>query len=75
MSQSPAPEAAAQLMQSDQVQFFHDHILVKEPGTAKATPWHQDAPYYFVDGKQTISFWIPIDPCGQGHIALYQRLP
>lgn len=65
MSQSPAPEAAAQLMQSDQVQFFHDHILVKEPGTAKATPWHQDAPYYFVDGKQTISFWIPIDPVGK----------
>ena len=62
MSESPAPEAAARLMQSDGVQFFHDHILVKEPGTAKPTPWHQDAPYYFVDGRQTLSFWIPIDP-------------
>ena len=62
MAHSQGPEAAALLMQSEQVQFFHDHILVKEPGTAKATPWHQDAPYYFVDGRQTISFWIPIDP-------------
>lgn len=62
MAQSPAPEAAGRLMQSDKVQFFHDHILVKEPGTSKATPWHQDAPYYFVEGRQTISFWIPIDP-------------
>ena len=43
-------------------QFFHDHVLVKEPGTQKATPWHQDIPYYFVDGAQTVSFWIPIDP-------------
>ena len=65
MAHSPAPQAAAALMQSEQVQFFHDHILVKEPGTAKPTPWHQDAPYYFVDGRQTISFWIPIDPVGQ----------
>ena len=31
----------------------------------KQHPWHQDAPYYFVDGKQTISFWIPIDPVGK----------
>lgn len=40
---------------------FHDHILVKEPGTAKATPWHQDMPYYCVSGEQTASYWIPLD--------------
>ncbi len=60
-----APEiaaAAAALMRSSTVQMFHDHVLVKEPGTSKATPWHQDAPYYFVDGSQTISFWTPLDP-------------
>jgi len=59
---SPAAEAAARIMASDSAQFFHDHILVKEPGTSKATPWHQDAPYYFVDGRQTVSIWIPVDP-------------
>lgn len=60
-----APEiamAAAALMQSTMVQMFHDHVLVKEPGTSKPTPWHQDAPYYFVDGAQTVSFWTPLDP-------------
>ncbi|MGN5478815.1 phytanoyl-CoA dioxygenase family protein [Cupriavidus basilensis] len=41
---------------------FTQHILVKEPGTAKATPWHQDLPYYCVDGLQTASYWIPLDP-------------
>jgi ectoine hydroxylase-related dioxygenase (phytanoyl-CoA dioxygenase family) len=58
---SPAAEAAAALMQSDRVQMFHDHVLIKEPGTSKPTPWHQDAPYYFVSGQQNVSFWSPLD--------------
>ncbi|SMP19901.1 phytanoyl-CoA dioxygenase family protein [Shimia sagamensis] len=59
---SEAAEVAAQLMQSNTVQMFHDHVLVKEPGTSMATPWHTDGPYYFVEGQQTISFWSPLDP-------------
>ena len=59
---SPAAEAAADLMGSRTAQVFHDHVLVKEPGTSKPTPWHQDGPYYFVDGKQNVSFWSPLDP-------------
>lgn len=53
---------AADLMRSDRVQMFHDHVLVKEPGTSMATPWHQDGPYYFVEGQQNVSFWSPLDP-------------
>ncbi len=59
---SQAGAVAAQLMGSKQAQFFHDHVLVKEPGTAKATPWHQDSPYYFVEGEQTVSFWTTVEP-------------
>ncbi|SFT34783.1 phytanoyl-CoA dioxygenase family protein [Sedimentitalea nanhaiensis] len=59
---SPAAEVAADLMGSQTVQMFHDHVLVKEPGTSMATPWHQDRPYYFVEGAQTVSFWSPLDP-------------
>ncbi|WP_147127737.1 phytanoyl-CoA dioxygenase family protein [Shimia ponticola] len=58
---SPAAPVGAELMQSKTVQLFHDHVLVKEPGTSKPTPWHQDGPYYFVEGRQTISFWSPLD--------------
>lgn len=58
---SPVAEVAAGLMRSDTVQMFHDHVLVKEPGTSMATPWHQDGPYYFVSGRQTVSFWSPLD--------------
>lgn len=59
---SAVAEVAADLMQSRAVQLFHDHVLVKEPGTTKPTPWHQDSPYYFVEGTQTVSFWSPLDP-------------
>ncbi len=62
IAESPAAAVAADLMGSDSVQMFHDHVLVKEPGTSKPTPWHQDGPYYFVEGAQTVSFWSPLDP-------------
>ncbi len=58
---SQAAQVAAQLMGSNSVQMFHEHVLVKEPGTSKPTPWHQDNPYYFVEGDKTISFWSPMD--------------
>ena len=56
----PLGAAGAALM-GEPARLFHDHVLVKEPGTSKPTPWHQDAPYYFVEGP-SVSFWIPVDP-------------
>ncbi|MCG6902973.1 MAG: phytanoyl-CoA dioxygenase family protein [Rhodobacter sp.] len=62
VTQSPMPELAARLMQSATARIFHDHILVKEPGNSIVTPWHQDQPYYLVEGEQSVSFWVPLDP-------------
>ena len=62
ITESDAAQLAARVMRSNSAQFFHDHVLVKEANTPKPTPWHQDAPYYFVDGSQTVSFWLPLDP-------------
>ena len=58
---SPAAVVASELMNSKTVQLFHEHVLVKEAQTGVPTPWHQDAPYYCVDGPKTISLWIPLD--------------
>ncbi len=55
-------ELAATLTNSAEVRFFHDHVLVREAGTSQRTPWHQDQPYYNVDGTKGISFWIPTGP-------------
>ncbi len=58
---SPAGALAAQLMGSRVARLFHEHVLVKEPGTDVATPWHHDQPYYPVDGTQSCSLWIALD--------------
>jgi ectoine hydroxylase-related dioxygenase (phytanoyl-CoA dioxygenase family) len=58
---SRVPAVAAALMATEQVRFYHDHVLVKEGGTRQRTPWHQDQPYYNVDGLG-VSAWIPVDP-------------
>jgi ectoine hydroxylase-related dioxygenase (phytanoyl-CoA dioxygenase family) len=58
---SRVPEAAAALLGIAPVRFYHDHVLVKEGGTRQRTPWHQDQPYYNVDGRG-VSAWIPVDP-------------
>ena len=58
---SPMASIAAQLMGSKTARIFHDHVLVKEPGSTVVTPWHHDQPYYIVDGEQSVSFWVPLD--------------
>lgn len=60
--ESPAAQIAAQVMRSREVRFFYDQLLVKEPGTAERTPWHQDQPYWAVSGRQVCSLWLPLDP-------------
>ena len=58
---SPLGAVAAALMQSKTAQFFHDHYLHKEASSGVPTPWHQDIPYYCVQGSQTVSFWLPLE--------------
>jgi len=60
--ESKAADVARQLMGGSSVRLFHDHMLVKEPGTKAETPWHQDQPYYNVDGDLNCSMWAPVDP-------------
>jgi ectoine hydroxylase-related dioxygenase (phytanoyl-CoA dioxygenase family) len=59
---SQAAAVAGQLMGTGRVRLYHDHMLVKEPGTRQRTPWHQDQPYYNIAGSQTCSLWMPVDP-------------
>jgi ectoine hydroxylase-related dioxygenase (phytanoyl-CoA dioxygenase family) len=59
---SPIGALAGQLMQSKTVRLYHDHMLTKEPGTSQRTPWHQDQPYYNIEGRMNVSMWISVDP-------------
>ena len=53
---------AAELMGSESARFYYDQLLVKEPGSERRTPWHQDIPYWKVAGSQICSIWLALDP-------------
>ncbi|MDW3224212.1 MAG: phytanoyl-CoA dioxygenase family protein [Paracoccaceae bacterium] len=58
---SPAAELAGRLMRARSIRYFTDQLIVKEAGTRKETPWHQDMPYWPVEGRQMCSIWVPVD--------------
>ncbi len=60
--ESPAAEIAAQLLGSQSVHFFFDAVFVRSPGSQFETPWHQDEPYWSVDGHDTCTIWMPLVP-------------
>ncbi len=60
--ESGIAEKVAALFGSRRINLFHEHVLVKDPGTQTATPWHHDQPYWTVDGDQVGSTWIALDP-------------
>ncbi len=60
--ESPAAEIAATVLGSRQVNFFFDAVFVRSPGSQFETPWHQDEPYWSVDGHDTCTVWMPLGP-------------
>ncbi len=60
--ESPLAAVAGALTGSRTIRLYHDHMLTKEPGTRAPTPWHQDQPYYNIEGEQNVSIWIAVDP-------------
>ncbi len=63
---SLAAAIAGALMGSRKVNLFREHVVVKEPGTEEPAPWHNDQPYWTVEGRQVCSLWIPLDPVPRG---------
>jgi ectoine hydroxylase-related dioxygenase (phytanoyl-CoA dioxygenase family) len=61
LQSSCAASMAGQFTNSKFVRFFHEHAFQKSAGTQQATPWHQDIPYYCVDGQKTISVYVSLD--------------
>ena len=60
--QSPAADIAAALMGSTEINFFFDAVFVRSAGSQFETPWHQDEPYWSVDGYDTCTIWMPLVP-------------
>lgn len=62
ITESPCAELAGRIMGSERVNFFFDAVFCRSPGTQFRTPWHQDEPYWSIEGLQTCSIWMPLVP-------------
>lgn len=56
----PLAEVACRLMNTQEVNFFYDAIFARTPGNQFRTPFHQDEPYWSVEGFNTCSIWMPL---------------
>jgi ectoine hydroxylase-related dioxygenase (phytanoyl-CoA dioxygenase family) len=54
-------EAARRLSGSKAIRLWHDHALIKMPGDSKASPWHQDLPYWPMKEEGALSCWMALD--------------
>ena len=70
---SPAAEIAGQLMGSAGINFYFDAVFVRSPGSQFATPWHQDEPYWSVEGYDTCTIWMPLVPVKRENALAYVR--
>ena len=60
--ESPLPGLVAVVLRASKVNLYEDSILIKEPGTADKTFFHQDISYFHVEGDQIGTSWLPVDP-------------
>jgi len=68
---SPAAKIAGQLMGSTRINFYFDAVFVRAPGSQFATPWHQDEPYWSVEGYDTCTIWMPLVPVKRENALAY----
>ena len=60
IQKSELKNIATKLLKTDKVNFFFESIFVRSKGVQFSTPWHQDEPYWSVEGHDTVSIWMPL---------------
>jgi len=62
IEESPMAEIAGRILGSQTVNFFFDALFHRTSGNQFRTPFHQDEPFWSVDGFDTVSAWTPLVP-------------
>ena len=60
LDDNPLAAIAGQAMRSERIRVYFEHVFVKDPGTEDSFVWHQDRPYWAVDGTQICSTWLAL---------------
>ena len=58
-------------MRAKEINFFFDAVFVRSPGTQFETPWHQDEPYWSIEGYDTCTIWMPLVPVKKENALAY----
>ena len=57
---------SAQLLDAPSVRFYDDQMFIKEAGAVDRAAFHQDLPYFHLDGDRGCVFWIPLNSVKAG---------
>ena len=67
MYDSPIADMIGVLVDSKEIWLYSDEFFIKGGGSNR-TPWHQDMPYWPLEGEKIASMWISLDPLPQGRL-------
>ena len=71
--ESGVTELAARFARARKLNLLWDGTFYRTPGCEQPTPWHQDAPYWPVEGDQIVSVWLPLDPVSDDSVLGFLR--
>ncbi len=57
----------------DRMWYLGEQLFLKEGGSARRTPWHQDTSYLRMVGSQLVACWISLDPLPKEHCLEFVR--
>ncbi len=57
----------------DRLWYLGEQLFLKEGGTSRRTPWHQDTSYLRMVGSQLVACWISLDPLPKEHCLEFVR--
>ena len=60
-TRGPLPQIVAQLLRSRKVKYYADQLFCKDAGSKIRTPFHQDKPYFLLQGSQVAVCWVSPD--------------
>ncbi|WP_445633065.1 Phytanoyl-CoA dioxygenase [Nostoc sp. DSM 114161] len=63
--ESPLARLAAQVLKTEKLNFLADGFFVKKPKVNSRVGWHNDLPYWPIQGWQCCKIWLPLDPANE----------
>lgn len=71
--ESGVAELAGRFTRSRKLNLLWDGVFYRTPGLDQPTPWHQDMPYWPVEGDNVASVWLPLDPAPLDSVLSFYR--